>query len=87
MIRCFSHLPSKIYSYLLANKHRLVPFEELCGFAEPLLLQWQLSNEKFASPVRHQSLVLEILVFLSDIGLITLNQLTDQSTLNFHSRN
>ena len=78
-------LPAQIYKYICLNQGRAVPFEELCiivflsGGGEPF-------TAKNHETVDH-SRIMNILLFLSDINLIILDQETDSSTLNVTNRN
>ncbi len=80
-------LPAKIYSYLSGNQDRLVPFEELCIFVYPTSNEAQRTNENFSTEAEYQTRVMDILIFLSDLNLITFNQLTDESSINLSGRN
>lgn len=80
-------LPAKIYGYLSKNQDRLVPFEELFLFVNSCGSEAPLSNENLSTKTQCQTLIMDILVFLSDLNLITLNQLTDESSLNLAARN
>ncbi|RZJ52359.1 MAG: hypothetical protein EOO44_12085 [Flavobacterium sp.] len=76
------HLPAKIYGYLSMNQNRPVPFEELCVFACASGNEAPFSSESFSAEKAYQIRVMEILLFLSDINLITLDHNTDESCLN-----
>ncbi|GAA3757277.1 hypothetical protein [Flavobacterium ginsengiterrae] len=81
------HLPAKIYRYLSINEGRLVPFEELCLFIYTYENENAFSYEVFSAEKTYQSHVMDLLLFLSDINLITLDQSTDESCLNFAGLN
>lgn len=74
-------LPAKIYTYLAGNQNRPVPFEELCAFVHPSDKD-ELFNESFSTEIQYQTRIMQLLLFLSDLNLITLNQLTDESHIN-----
>lgn len=80
-------LPAKIYRYLSANQDRIVSFEELCLFVHPSEEEAALSNENFSTEVEYQTRVMEILLFLSDVNLITLDHITDESYVNWYTKN
>ncbi|WP_125721812.1 hypothetical protein [Flavobacterium ustbae] len=83
----YCHLPAQIYKYICLNQGRLVPFEELCiivflsGGGEPFS-----AENPVAEKVDHTR-IMNILLFLSDINLIILDQTTETSTLNLTNRN
>ena len=81
------HLPAKIYKYLSLNEGRSVSFDELYAFACPFYGEDDFSSENFSAKTRHQTHLMQLLVFLSDLNLITLNQFTDESSVNLLSRN
>lgn len=76
------HLPAKIYRYLSINQGRPVPFEELCLFVYTSGTEEVFSYEIFSADNACQTRVMEILLFLSDINLIKLDQTTDESCIN-----
>ncbi|WP_124019395.1 hypothetical protein [Flavobacterium hydrophilum] len=76
-------LPAKIYSCLSENQGRPLAFEELCVLLYP-------SNNVvhfFSTEIEYKTQVMMSLIFLSDLNLITLNELTDESFLNLSNRN
>ncbi|MFD2940313.1 MULTISPECIES: hypothetical protein [Flavobacterium] len=75
-------LPSIIYKYLFINDDRPIPFQELCLFLYNLGSDAAFSFEAFSSEKAYQTRVMEILIFLSDINLITLEPETDESFIN-----
>ncbi|KAF2516668.1 hypothetical protein [Flavobacterium foetidum] len=81
------HLPSAIYKYLSLNENRPVPFQELCLFLYTLGSEAAFSFEVFSAEKAYQTRVMDILIFLSDINLITLDQATDESVINKICRN
>lgn len=80
-------LPSTIYKYLFINDGRAVPFQELCLFLYNLGNDAAFSFEAFSSENAYQTRVMEILIFLSDINLITLEADTDECFINNISMN
>lgn len=80
-------LPSAIYKYLSINDGRTVPFQELCLFLYTLGNEAVFSFELFSAEKAYQTRVMDILIFLSDINLITLDQTTDESVINKVCRN
>ncbi|WP_281232393.1 hypothetical protein [Flavobacterium gelatinilyticum] len=80
-------LPSAIYKYLSINDDRSVPFEELCLFLYTLGSEDAFSFEVFSAEKSYKTRVMDILIFLSDINLITLDQVTDESVINKLCRN
>jgi len=86
MIITTLRLHAKIYSYLKLNQHRSVPFKELCNFVYHCE-QSQISNDYFPTEIQSQMHVMDLLIFLSDLQLITLNEITDQSSISLLSQN
>jgi len=80
-------LPSTIFKYRSINDGRPVPFQELCLFLYTLGSEVAFSFEDFYDAKAYQSRVMDILIFLSDINLITLDQTTDESIINTLCRN
>lgn len=80
-------LPSAIYQYLSINDGRSVPFQELCLFLYTLGNEAAFSFEIFNSEKAYHTRVMSILIFLSNINLITLNEATNESFINKACRN
>ena len=80
-------LPSTIYKYLSINDGRSVPFQELCLFVYTLGSKADFSVEIYSAEKAYQSRVMDILIFLSDINLITLDKATEESIINKACRN
>ncbi|WP_163407193.1 hypothetical protein [Flavobacterium ajazii] len=80
-------MPSAIYKYLAINDGRSVPFQELCLFLYTLGNEAVFSFEIFSAEKAYQTRVMNILIFLSDINLITLDETTDESFINKICRN
>lgn len=80
-------LPSAIFKYLSINEGRSVPFHELCVFLYTSGSEVPFSIEVFSAEKAYQARVMTILIFLSDINLVTLDQATDESIINKACRN
>jgi hypothetical protein len=80
-------LPAKIYRCLSENHGRPLPFEELCALVFPYDRKVGDSSDLLSAEIEFKTKVMMSLIFLSDIKLIHLNQLTDESFLNFSNRN
>lgn len=80
-------LPAKIYSCLSENQGRPLPFEELCTLVFPAYRKVGESSDLLSAEIEFKTKVMMSLIFLSDISLIDLNQLTDESFLRLSNRN
>lgn len=80
-------LPAKIYRCLCENQDRPLPFDELCALVFPDDRKVGDSNDLLSAEIEYKTKVMMSLIFLSDINLVNLNQLTDESYLNLSNRN
>lgn len=81
------HLPAKIYSCLSKNQGKPLPFEDLCALLYLSGNEASATSDFFSAEIEYKSQVMMSLIFLSDLNLITLNELTDESFLNLSNRN
>ncbi|MBE8725962.1 hypothetical protein [Flavobacterium hungaricum] len=75
-------LPAVTYSCLYKNYGRAIPFEELCEYISASFKEDELASGIFSTEREYQTRIMDTLVFLSDLKLIILNQLTDESCIN-----
>lgn len=80
-------LPAKIYRCLYENHGRPLPFDELCDLVFPADKKVGDSNDLLSAEIEFKTKVMMSLIFLSDISLVNLNELTDESFLNLSNRN
>lgn len=80
-------LPAKIYRCLSENRGRLLPSEELCALVYRTERKVGDSNDLLSAEIEYKTKVMMSLIFLSDISVVNLNRLTDESFTNLSNRN
>ncbi|WP_163397505.1 hypothetical protein [Flavobacterium fluviatile] len=87
MISTSLRMTAKIYRCLSENQERPLPFEELCTILYPVIRKVDDSSDLLSAENEYKTKVMMSLIFLSDLQLINLNQITDESFINLSNRN
>lgn len=81
-----STLHAAVYNCLVKNKHRTVPFDELCAYICTSCEKTRVECEN-SPQTQCQARIMEALLLLCDLDLVCLNELTDQSSIRRPGRN